>query len=163
MALLAPGWERDYHGSPAFHPTGCLARLDAAQWRPDDCYDLTVTGLYRVRLGRVSREYPYRAAAVSPWPHEPFTDSDPLVELERKALRDAYSRLRNESGAVPADQTLPLEVLANTVCTELALDGELKMALLELDSVIERARQIREHIERNLGRRKRPREGGERN
>jgi len=26
LALLLPGWERDYHGSPEYHPIGCLAR-----------------------------------------------------------------------------------------------------------------------------------------
>ena len=25
VRLLLPGWERDYHGSPEFHPLGCLA------------------------------------------------------------------------------------------------------------------------------------------
>src|SRR5262249_31276135 len=162
LALLAPGWERDYHGSPAFHSTRCRARLYEALWRPDDCYDLRVTGLARIHLGRVLQEHPYRVSAVSPWPQRPFSDSDPLVELERRALAEAYGRLQSAHQRPELDAALPLEVLVNTVCTELAIDQSRKLAWLELDDVVERARQVREHIERSL-RRPRPRQGGEHN
>ena len=55
LALLKPGWEGEYQGSPAFHELGCLARFEAVEWLPDDCYDLKVLGLSRVALGTVVR------------------------------------------------------------------------------------------------------------
>jgi hypothetical protein len=44
MAVLKPGWELDYYGSPEFHDLGCLVRFDEVEWLPNDCYDLRVTG-----------------------------------------------------------------------------------------------------------------------
>jgi uncharacterized protein len=162
-ALLKPGWEHDYHGSPEFYPLGCLARVEDVTWRPDDCYDLKVAGVSRVRFQRVVREYPYRAATVAMIPQEPLSDDDPLVELERRALQDAYSRIAGPTGLGSPQTPLRLETLVNTVCTELALDPAEKLELLELDSVIERSRRVRQGIELRLRRPRRLGEGGERN
>src|SRR6185369_10403756 len=52
LATLAPGWERDYEASPAFHALGCVARFEDVSWLPNDCYDLRVRGTLRVRFGR---------------------------------------------------------------------------------------------------------------
>ena len=162
-ALLKPGWELDYHGSPEFFPLGCLARVEDVTWRPDDCYDLKVAGVARVRFQRVISEYPYRAATVSLIPQEPLSDDDPLVELERRALHEAYGRIVGATGLPPyPSDPLPLETLVNTVCTELALDSFEKLELLELDNLVERSRRVRQRIELSL-RRPRGQEGGERN
>ncbi|MEK7330415.1 MAG: LON peptidase substrate-binding domain-containing protein, partial [Candidatus Eisenbacteria bacterium] len=93
LALLRPGWERDYQGSPEFHPLGCLARIDEVAWLPNDCYNLRLLGLARVRLGRLVREFPYRAARTQVLPQEPLSEDDPLVQLERHALIEAGARL----------------------------------------------------------------------
>ena len=170
LALLKPGWERDYHGSPAFYPTGCLARVERVTWEPDDCYDLWVTGLSRVRFQRMTREYPYRAASVTLMPQEPLSDDDPLVQNERQALDETYGRIPGvEALKSPVDPvgwlydrgaSLSFEAFVNAVCAQLALDPAEKLELLELDSILERSRRARERIELKLGRRKR-REDGE--
>ena len=76
LALLLPGWEQDYHGSPEYHPLACVARIDEVAWLPDDCYHLRLLGLSRARLGRRVREFPYRAVRVQELPQEPFTEDD---------------------------------------------------------------------------------------
>ncbi len=165
MALLKPGWERDYRGSPEFFPLGCLARIDAVEWLPNDCYNLKVAGLARVRLERIAREYPYRAARVQLIPQEPFADDDPLVGIERRALFEAFTRVARDLGSPAAlRDDVPLEPLVNHVCMSLAMDPGEKLALLELDSVLERSRRVRDALERSL-KRPAPRapEGGERN
>jgi Lon protease-like protein len=171
LALLKPGWERDYQGSPAFHPTGCLARVESVTWNPDDCYDLWVTGLSRVRFGEVRREYPYRAANVALIPQEPLSDDDPLIQMERQSLDEAYGRIPGSGGGSGFPSVPPagegagppsFEAFVNTICAELALDAAAKLQLLELDSVLERSRRVREWIEQSL-RGPRKREGGEHN
>jgi hypothetical protein len=149
IALLKPGWQRDYAGSPEFFPTGCLARLEEAAWRPDDCFDVKVVGVARVRFDRVTSEYPYRAARVTVLPQEPIPDDDPLVDLERRALLDAYQR----AVAAPPTPLDPitlghtLEMIVNGMCCELDLEPAEKLALLELDSLLERSRRLRERLE----------------
>ena len=157
LAVLKPGWERDYHVSPPFHDLGCLARIETVEWLPNDCYDLQVVGLSRVRIGRLSREYPYRAARVAPLPQAPLSEDDPLVQLERRALVNACQRwaeLPARPGeVVPArefDAELPYETLVNSICTGLAADPEERLELLALDRLTDRGRRVREWVERRL-------------
>ena len=161
MALLKPGWEHDYHGSPEFHPLGCLARFQEVQWLPDDCYDIKVVGVTRVRFVRLVREYPYRTAKVTLLPQEPLPDDDPLVELERRALVDAYARVLAQESAAPAfAPEAKLEGVVNAVCMAMNLEPMAKLALLEMDSVLERSRRVREALEDRV-RRPSSRQGGE--
>ena len=155
LALLRPGWESDYHGSPEFFPVGCLARFEEVQWLPDDCYDLRVLGLARVRLGRAVREFPYRAVRVQMLDQAPFTEDDPLIQLERRALLEANTRLARLAATAsdappPSWEGLGFEPLVNTLCMQLAIEPAEKLALLEMESVLERARRARETMEDQL-------------
>jgi Lon protease-like protein len=157
LAMLAPGWERDYRGSPPFHPIGCLARFEEVEWLPNDCYDLKLLGLMRVRFDRTVRDYPYRACRVQPLPQAPHGEDDPLVMLERRALLDAYARMarRHEAEGSPPltiGEGLSFESVVNAVCMAIAAPPSEKMMLLELDSVVERSRRAREWLESRLRR-----------
>jgi len=152
MAVLRPGWERDYHFSPEFHPLGCLARFDDVEWLPNDCYNLQLRGLARVRFGRVSREYPYRSMRVEVLPQEPYSADDPLVLSEKHALlelcRSAIPAPPGEPGGsastTPPWEEMDYEGLVNAVCMAAAIEIEEKLKLLAMDSVIERGRRVRE-------------------
>jgi Lon protease-like protein len=163
LAVLKPGWEREYHGSPEFHDLACLARIEDVEWLPNDCYDLHVSGLSRVRIGRPIREFPYRSARVELLPEAPVTEDDPLVQLERQALVRACEHwarrpaVPGESMAVPGpDRTLSYPALVNTACAGLVAEPAEKLRLLALDSFIERGRAVRERIERQLRERPAP-------
>ena len=173
MALLEPGWERDYDGSPAFHPLGCLGRFEEVEWLPNDCYDLRLLGLERVRFGQTVREFPYRAVRVTPLPQEPYSEDDPLIQIERRALVDACLRwaaaeaepdeARPES---PLGEGLRYEALVNAVCMGVPSSPLERLNLLAMDSVVRRGHRVRELLERRLRRRPAvppPEEGGERN
>jgi Lon protease-like protein len=166
LALLQPGWREDYAGSPEYHSLGCLARIHEVEWLPDDCYDLVVRGLHRVRIGRIAREFPYRAAEVELCPEHPYPEDDPLVRIERHALLDACSRLAISLGGEThtLDDSLAYAALVNAACTGAPMPPHEKLALLEQDSVIERGRLMREWIERRLQSRPQPpAEGGQHN
>jgi Lon protease-like protein len=154
LALLKPGWEGEYHGSPAFHGLGCLARFEEVEWLPDGCYDLKLLGLSRVRLGAPVREYPYRAVRVELLPEAPCTEDDPVVRSERRVLLDLYRRLvawpeRQAEGGVLGDD-LPFVSLVNGVCMVAPLEAVERLALLALDSVVERGHRACELIARRL-------------
>jgi Lon protease-like protein len=174
LALLQPGWEADYHGNPEYFPLGCLARFEDVEWLPNDCYDIQVLGLARVRIGAIVREYPYRAARIEMLPQEPYTEDDPLVAIEKGALADAFDRwLANQAQefevAKPeSPRTLTYEALVNHACMAVDATPREKLDLLAMDSVIERGHLVCELLERHLQRAKptaKPGEeaGGERN
>jgi len=149
MALLKPGWERDYHGSPEFHPVVCLGTVADVEWLPNDCYNLSVRGLRRARVRRIVREFPYRAAVLDPHPEHPHSDDDPLVAIERRAVLDAARRLTGPAAkSLQVPEGLGLEAVTNLACTLAPMSAPEKLALLEEDSVIERGRRVREWIER---------------
>ncbi len=154
LALLKPGWECEYHGSPAFHDLGCLARFEAVEWLPDGCYDLKLLGLSRVRLGTPVREYPYRAVRVELLPEAPCTEDDPVVMSERRVLLDLYRRLagrpeRQAEGGGWGDD-LPFVSLVNGVCMAAPLEVEERLGLLALDSIVERGHRACELAARHL-------------
>jgi hypothetical protein len=155
MALLAPGWERDYRDTPDFHPIGCLGRIDRVEWLPNDCYNLELVGLTRVRFLRVEREFPYRTARVEALPQHPYPEDDPLVKVEQQALRETFERLLATYASPEGLQLVPsadvnFESLVNGISQSLDLEPRVKLRLLEEDSVIERGRRVREWIERRL-------------
>jgi len=157
LAVLKSGWERCDPDRPEYHPLGCLARIDDVEWLPNDCYDLRVAGLARVRIGRPTTEYPYRTARVELVPQAPYPEDDPLVEIERRALIAACQRWR-EAPAVPGERRPEAaleadgryEGLVNAAGLGLGVPVEEKLAWLALDSVIERGRRVRESIDRRL-------------
>jgi uncharacterized protein len=154
LALLKSGWESEYHGSPAFHGLGCLTRFESVEWLPDGCYDLKLLGLSRVRLGAPVREYPYRAVRVELLPEAPYTEDDPVVRSERRALLDLYRRLvgrpeRQDEEAGPVED-LPFVSLVNGVCMVAPLEAEERLGLLALDSVVERGHRACELVARRL-------------
>lgn len=155
VALLRPGAELDDPGAAEVFPLGCLARIEDVAWLPDDCYDLQVQGIARARLGRSLREFPYRAVSTEVMPQEPFSEDDPLVQLERRALIMAGTRLAQRAapeGEVTASvgEDLGFEALVNTLCMRLEAEPTQKQALLEMDSVLERARRARQLMEWQL-------------
>ena len=155
MATLAPGWEHDYHGSPPFHDLACVARFEEVEWLPNDRYELRVRGFMRVRLGRVRREFPYRACDVVTLPEAPYTESDPLAELAREGLLEERARLAPLGAeAWLSPPTLgdgaSLAEVAGVIATALRLPADDKLALLAEDRVPERARLLRDMM-RHLG------------
>ena len=149
IATREPGWEQDYHGSPAFYPIGCLARFDQVEWLPNDCYDLVITGTGRVRFGRVFREFPYRACEVESLPVTPYEEDDPLVWMERHALLAETQRLldlgKQAWCAPPATEgATSFEGLVNALAHALRIGTAARLELLALDSAVERARRLGE-------------------
>jgi hypothetical protein len=154
LALLKPGWESEYQGSPAFHELGCLARFQEVEWLPDDCYDLKLLGLSRVWLGTPVREYPYRAVRVELLPEAPYSEDDPVVMSERARLLELYRRLAGRPEPQPGEarpgNDLPFAALVNGVCMAAPLEAEERLGLLALDSVVDRGHHACELIAHRL-------------
>jgi len=167
LALSKPGADDEERATEVF-PLACLARVQDVEWLPDDCYDLKLMGMTRVMLERDVREFPYRSVRVRLVPQEPYTEDDPLVLSERAASIRVFERLLGAAATAAGLPAPPLpgpessyEAVVNMMCMCLDAGGEEKLALLELDSVIERGKRVRERIERRLepGRSPRPGDG----
>lgn len=153
MALLEPGWESDYEGSPPVCPVACLAKITAHHQLSDGSYNLLVTGLHRVRLLReLPTDKPFREARV-----EIHDDAYPVEQAE--AAADLHRRLREVFLVVlpeanQAKQSLEylltssvsLGMLTDVLSSLIDLDLEQKEALLAETNVYRRADVLLEYL-----------------
>src|SRR6267143_6713467 len=58
-ALLRPGWETDYYGSPEVYPVGCVGRIIQHAKLPDGRDNSTLQGEAKVRIEERGRLTPY--------------------------------------------------------------------------------------------------------
>ena len=52
MAILAPGWEKDYESRPAVGKVACLGRIATYQKQPEGRYNLLLLGVRRIAIVR---------------------------------------------------------------------------------------------------------------
>lgn len=65
MALLEPGWEKEYEGKPSISQVACLAKIVSHQRLDDGRYNLLLAGLHRVKIVReMHTTKPFRTAQV---------------------------------------------------------------------------------------------------
>jgi Lon protease-like protein len=151
IATLKPGYELDYHGSPEFHELGCLGRFEDVEWLPNDCYNLKLRGAQRVRFGKPAREFPYRACPVEVLEEAPFDPEGPLAALERAALVDEAHKLLPlgaEAWTSPPlrDEAAPFPAVVNAIAQTLRIGTAARLELLAMDSVLDRARRLHDHL-----------------
>src|SRR4051794_27037828 len=105
MALLRPGWERDYEGRPPVYPIGGSGVSTHDERLPDGRYNIVLRGIERFRISSEQHERSYRMAVV-----DSLREGD-LTAADRDAIRRHRSKLEEllaptmERGA--ADAKMP--------------------------------------------------------
>lgn len=76
MALLKPGWEKDYHQRPPIDSAVCVGKILTHEKLPDGKFNLLLQGEYRAQIdGEVCGD-PYRQARVQPIPQTHVLEID---------------------------------------------------------------------------------------
>jgi len=154
LAVLAPGWEKNYEGRPTLRSTACLCRVATHQRTPEGTYNVLLLGVRRLRL---VREMPpkklFRVVESELLDDEMPDDESPeaAVELQQQLLAafkrampkipDAYEQLDQLLGS-----QITLGMLADIVAYTIDLDLEWKMRLLAECNVFKRTRLLLEAI-----------------
>jgi hypothetical protein len=146
VALLRPGWEADYEGSPAFHAVGTVGRIEQLERLDDGRFNLRLAGLCRVELGRVVRAQPYRVVESRALVEEPVDETVPAVAAAKLSLLASQGYLLQEllaedGNGVVLDDSVPFESAVNGACANLPVDAELRQRLLEENQILERQRR----------------------
>jgi uncharacterized protein len=152
MALLRPGWERDYEGRPPIYPVGCSGVMTHVEKMADGRYNLVLRGLERFRIVEEDHGLSYRRALIDPLPEQRLTAE------ARDAIRNCRAKL--ESMLAPsveragADPKMPAamadEDLVNALAQYLDLEPLEKQALLEKPSLRSRAESLVELLEMKI-------------
>src|SRR5262245_743250 len=155
MALLRPGWERDYEGRPPVYPIGCSGVVTHFDRLSDGRYNIVLRGLERFRIVEENHSRAYRLAVVEQ------VGGPQLVAVDRDRIRTCRAKLEAllapavehvgllghphtaSSAARAADPKIPTsmndEDLINALAQYLDLDPLEKQALLEKDCLRSRA------------------------
>jgi len=132
MALLKPGWQQDYQGTPPIHSILGMGKIVEDAKQEDGRFNLVLIGLHRVRVLEEVGSGPYRVARVEllkehhPTPKESDRKRQLLLALYMQVMKDVMK------GAVPVPPAdVPLGMLCDLVASLFRLDPEVKQELLE--------------------------------
>lgn len=147
MALLKPGWETDYYGSPEVYRVGCMGKILQHQKLEDGRYNLTLHGESKVRIDECVQELPYRVVRVTPMPEDAAWSAGERAAEEAANLVHLFRQVHqaHESSLVLAEifgQHMSAESILNTVAMHLDVEAEIKERLLEEDSLDARYRSV---------------------
>jgi Lon protease-like protein len=150
MALLKPGWERDYYQAPEIEPVVCVGQILSHERLPDGRYNFLLQGTRRARVLREVRKRPYRVAELEPIPETPALEID-LAE-QRRQLQLLFTEgplARTAAGpqfAKVLASDLPTSDVADLLAFNLVDDLPLKQSLLADGDVVHRVARTIEAI-----------------
>ena len=147
IALLKPGWEEEYYGSPDVHPTACVGRVVQHQKLPDGRFNIMVQGEKKVFIERFEREEPYRIARVRGMEEDLAWGSLPGVGDMASQLIELYRRAHQRQGtALDLEQILgpnvTPEAVVNTIAMNVDTESQTRQQLLEMDGLELRYRAL---------------------
>jgi Lon protease-like protein len=153
MALLTPGWERDYEGRPPLYSTACLGRVAAHVRLRDGSHNVLLMGLRRVGLiEELPPEHRYRVARVEIRDDvqracDAERASDLLGRLRRAFLRilPAMAQAEDQLEHLLRNQA-SLGTLTDVVAYMLDVGLDDKQALLAEVDVCRRAELLLSHL-----------------
>jgi Lon protease-like protein len=151
MALLKPGWEKDYYHRPAIEPVVCVGTILSHERLPDGKYNFLLQGHTRARVIREVGNRSYRLAEL-----EPLRQTSDL-EIDLGEDRQRLDRVFRPAllGGTPVGRQFrqllagPMRTsdIADLIAFNYLDDVPLKQSLLEETDVRRRVRRILEALE----------------
>ncbi len=138
MALLQPGWQKSYEGTPPVHPILGLGKIIEDDSLQDGRFNLVLYGMARLKLISEPSREPYRTARVEIL--EERAAGGAGYERKRKLLLAFYTQILKQIGeggvAAPPDD-VPLGLVCDLLASLIAFDPGVKQSLLgELDVAV---------------------------
>jgi Lon protease-like protein len=151
MFLLQPGWENDYYGNPPLFPVGCAGELVDVQQAPEDRFNIVLRGLYRARALETVQELPYRKMRVEALPDIVPTDKKRVEKLKRELMQNFSTIAKHQKGDwTSLEKLTDFSDIVNSVSSQLEMDIEQKMKLLEENDVFQRAQTVSQILKRQI-------------
>jgi Lon protease-like protein len=143
VALLRPGWEKHYQGSPEFHPVIGLGKIIEDTRLEDGRFNLLLFGVARARVRDIVSSSPYRTARVEILKEQGRQGK--ALERRRRLLVAFYEQLLREmsQGQISSPpKDLPLGLVCDLLASVINFDPETKQAMLEEPDVEARSSRL---------------------
>ena len=146
MAVLAPGWEKEYEGRPAVFPSACLCKVVTHQRTDDGKYNVLIVGMKRVEIvAELPACKPFREAQVR-LRHDDYSDESAAErEARQQELFERFKRVLPAKAEISEQldellsKNVPLGMLTDLVAYTLDMGIDRKVALLSEANVDRRA------------------------
>lgn len=147
MALLRPGWERDYLEAPPIYDVATVGRIEELHEMPGGRFNLRLVGAQRVRLQELQADTAYRLAQMTPFPESDADDNDPEVVRAKLDLLAANGYLLNEISdqyqpSIVLDERTSFVSAVNEACSNLPVEPDVRQRLLEESDLLARQREV---------------------
>jgi Lon protease-like protein len=136
MALLHPGWEKNYYGKPAVEPVVCVGSILSHERLADGRFNLLLQGHTRARIVREVEGRAYRLANLEAIVETGASEGDLLAaraQLSDMFERESYGQLPG-GGQIRAmlRSTIPTAAIADLLAFNVLSDDQVavKQALL---------------------------------
>ena len=152
MALLKPGWEKNYYDNPDVYDISCLGRVISTEYFEDGRANVILYGLKRVQIMKFLESTHYRLAEVSLINEM----SDGTDELYRKHIEDLLlewnQSMKEDQKAhrIEINTSLSLDKLTDTLTTLIITNVFDRQQLLEEINPVKRAEIIIKCLETRL-------------
>ena len=134
MALLAPGWEKNYHGKPRIDPVVCVGTILSHERLADGRYNFLLQGVARARIVNESGEKPYRLARLQQIEEIPALEID--LADDRRRLAETFGETNLRSTGIGRrflellNKPIPTATIADLIAFNFLEDVPLKQSLL---------------------------------
>ncbi len=136
MALLYPGWEKNYQDKPALSPVVCIGKVVSHTETPDGTFNILLVGVKRARIVReIETKLGFRKAHVEII--EDISPPDHVEESLRQRLMQAVNICVAEGSSASLDNIemaasqIPLSALVDLISYGYPFATETKQMLLE--------------------------------
>ena len=148
MALLKPGWEAEYYGSPEVHAVACVGKVVSHQLLADGRYNLTLHGEYKVAIQGFERDHPFRIARLHRLVEDEGWSGRESTPKESQELLAMFRRFNEGQGAAldlaaTFGGQMDADAVLNTIAMNLNVEAAVKQELLEMESTELRYRAVR--------------------
>lgn len=147
IALLKPGWEGDYHGTPEVHAVACVGKIVQHQELADGRHNLMLHGEAKVRIEAFERDHPFRIARVRRLHEDNAWGEAEGAAAQSRELLALFRRFNEGQGAaIDLAQVfgahMGADAVLNSISMHLNVEPAVKQRLLELESTEQRYRAV---------------------
>ena len=146
MALLRPGWEKDYYLRPAIEPVVCVGRIASWERLDDGTYNFLLHGMTRARILREEDSSPYRIAHLEKLRENCAPESE-LADMRRRLMQmfgsePLASQPLTEQMIKIINSSMPTGVVADLIAFHALSQIALKQSLLAETDVAKRVARV---------------------
>ena len=152
MALLKPGWDDNYYGSPDVFDVAGMGRIVSSETFRDGRSNIVLYGLKRIKILEFTEDKPYRKASVEILENKSGNDETNYREKIKNVVTDWNDMLgeKHKEHQLNINLELPLSNLTDVMASVLYTNIFDKQAFLEETDVEKRAQKLIESLKTRL-------------